>query len=1370
MSLEFQQMTTVSPGSGAWLARLVSGAALLLAGLVVVAYVVARFLVWPNIDTVIGHYAGTVEERLGTTLTWKSIQSDWSGLRPSIEIIGPVLGSGAQAVRADRLFGTISLRSLLRGQADFHDLVLDRPIVPLARSGDVLTLAALPAGAAQAQRSSGLAQWLLQQPDVRIGGGTVLVTSTDDPARHLRLEQMALVLRNDGREHQVRLDVGDATSLAASLVLQSEVARKPLADAADWRSWAGRLQLEARQLSTQALLAQLPASTRASVQRALAGAVVAESIDGRVDPSVSLQFDRGRLSDARIRLRSDDLALMLAGAAPSGMDARAGNAPGAGALRFTRVNADLRVRENADGGVEVSASALELAEVGGASIRASVPQPTLVVGRDDGQVRRVAAGFDRIDIDPALGLLKLLAEPGTGKAADLLSRVSGSGQLKDVSLAWQRAASNAAAPWSARGAFEGATLTVAPTEHQVKFPWALRVPDIHNLSGSFDASEAGGKAIVKTPVPAAAAGPARPAAEASMVSFGGALAEPEVSFTSLDSQFSWKIDRAAGDAWLAVQVDRFVFGNNDGKGSVNGRYQTGGRGSGIVDFRARIDSLQARQAWRYLPPEVPERLRHWVREAFEAGTIEGAQARWQGDVKDFPYRPKSQDGPGEFRFAGKVRDVLFKYDPDWPAIHGVNGELIFERASMKFQAVRATILEVPLSGVTASMDDLANGRLEVAGRAQGDAAQMLKFVNTSPLAGTIGGVTRPLVAKGPATLELSLVLPLKELQASSAKGRVELAGAAVEFEPARVRLDDVHGRFGFTEKSLAFDGLKATFNGTPIVLSGQTVEPGGMRLQARGTMTGEGLRQFAGNALTLRLRGATDYRADIDITPGGTRMTIESDLAGLASDLPSPMGKTADAHWPFKLTMTGGATAQRIDASLRGEIFLTADLARADARKPMQVTRAVLAVSRPPAMPEQGVSIQYAGQRIDLDAWKQVFDAAPNAAEGAGAAPPAKEASLPVTVSLLADEVRVAGRNLNKVVLGASRAGPQWLASIAAREINGFITWSDAAPASGKLTARLGRLEIPESQEQEIVASLSTGPTTLPEMDITAEQFVLGGLDLGALELVARNVTNRAPGGGAAPRAAASRTPAQPRVWQLERLRLTNPAAELDAKGQWDRTTALSYRLNIVDAGAFLNRLELKNVVKGGAGAVSGELRWSGSPFSIDLPTLGGTVDIAVRDGQFLKVEPGAAKLIGVLNLQALPKLLTLDFKDIFAQGFSFDELRGMVAIERGIAKTDSLAMRGLQAVVQIKGQADLKASTQDLKVVVIPELNGGLATLAYAAIVNPAIGLGAFLAQSLFSQPLSKALAHEIEITGSWADPTVIERKRERFGAPVGQ
>ena len=62
-----------------------------------------------------------------------------------------------------------------------------------------------------------------------------------------------------------------------------------------------------------------------------------------------------------------------------------------------------------------------------------------------------------------------------------------------------------------------------------------------------------------------------------------------------------------------------------------------------------------------------------------------------------------------------------------------------------------------------------------------------------------------------------------------------------------------------------------------------------------------------------------------------------------------------------------------------------------------------------------------------------------------------------MTVSLVADEVRLAGRNFNKVVLGASRTSGQWVANLATREINGHLSWTGQTIAGGKLTARLGR-------------------------------------------------------------------------------------------------------------------------------------------------------------------------------------------------------------------------------------------------------------------------------------------------------------------------
>ena len=809
MSAMFPESPRNSRGSGTWLARLVLGALLLLGLLAAVLYAGARFIVWPNIDSVVGRYAGTVEERLGTSLTWKAIHSDWTGLRPSIEIIAPVLGKGSTATRADRLSATVSLRSLLRGQAELENLVLDNPYVALHRAGDSFSLAALPARAEGPKHSPGVLQWLLQQPDVRIGGGTLVVTDVDDAGRSLRFDDVAMVLRSQGRGHALRLDIGNGHALAATLVMQADLKRKPQSDPADWRNWEGSLQLDGRQLTTHLLVAELPAATRASLQDRL-GAVATESLAGRVDPSLTLQLDYGKVANARIRLRSDDLLVTLAdrpadaaaapsspspssssssspASAPSSPAASAPTAPaastpttgsprGAALLRFDRINLDVRVRPVADGSTEISASTLDLSEVGGARLRATNPQPVAILS-PDGALARLQGGFERIDIGPVTELAKLFTAPGAAEPGQTIHRLSGDGDLRDVTIAWQRTAADAAPSWRVRAAFERASMAMTPTEGQLKNLRALRVPDLQNVAGSFEATEAGGKAMLRTPVPATPAenNPAQPSATA--IRFGGLLVEPDVQFNSLDSQFSWKVDRSAGREWLSVQVDRLVFATVDGSASVTGRYRTGGRGAGSLDLRARVGSLQANKAWRYLPPEVPENVRRWLRESLEAGLLQDGEARWRGDIRDFPYRPKTPEDQGEFRFTAKVRDLLLKYSPEWPALHGIAGDLVFDRVGMDFRAERATLLEVPLAGVTARMEDIASGMLEVAGKAQGDVGQMLKFVNTSPLAEDIGNVTRSMVVKGPATLEVELGLPLKELKGTTAKGRRRHRGA-----------------------------------------------------------------------------------------------------------------------------------------------------------------------------------------------------------------------------------------------------------------------------------------------------------------------------------------------------------------------------------------------------------------------------------------------------------------------------------------------------------------------------------------------------------------------------------------------------------------
>ena len=86
--------------------------------------------------------------------------------------------------------------------------------------------------------------------------------------------------------------------------------------------------------------------------------------------------------------------------------------------------------------------------------------------------------------------------------------------------------------------------------------------------------------------------------------------------------------------------------------------------------------------------------------------------------------------------------------------------------------------------------------------------------------------------------------------------------------------------------------------------------------------------------------------------------------------------------------------------------------------------------------------------------------------------------------------------------------------------------------------------------------------------------------------------------------------------------------------------------------------------------------------------------------------------------------------------------------------------MRGVNAAVLMEGSADIARETQNIKVVVVPEINAGTASLI-ATVINPAIGLGSFLAQMFLRKPLMEAATQEFHIDGTWADPKITKIDR---------
>jgi len=745
------------------------------------------------------------------------------------------------------------------------------------------------------------------------------------------------------------------------------------------------------------------------------------------------------------------------------------------------------------------------------------------------------------------------------------------------------------------------------------------------------------------------------------------------------------------------------------------------------------------------------------------------QVRLQGDLLDFPFdAPRSK---GQFRVSGQVRGLSLAYVPShpaegelpafqspWPAMEQLDAELVFDRAAMSIRNAKARLMGVDLVNVQGSIADLYHHApvLEIDGQARGALADALRYVKASPVAALTGHVLDTTTATGPMALKLNLRLPLMHVDDTTVRGLVTLTGNDVRLRPDTPLLGQARAQVSFDQKGLQIRGGQARVLGGEASFDGGSLPDGTMRFAAQGTVTADALR----NAPELGLQqvasvmtGQAAVRFELGVLKNGqTEIAVTSPLQGIAVNLPAPMHKAAEESWPMRIATKALPPA---GAALRDELRVEAGPVQAlyqrDVTHEAKVLRGAIAVrERAPELPAQGVTARASFDQFNADAWQTALPGLTGAKAGTELDGTAEGGYAPTQLTLKAQTLQVAGRTLNGVTAGISHdAGAGWRVSVDAQQLSGLIEVRAAKPDQpGRVFARLSRLSVPKSDADSVEQLLDKQPRSVPALDIVVEDFELRGKRLGRLEIDAQQQS-------------------EARDWKLNRLVLKSPDATLSASGKWApepgqalRRTELDWKMEVADAGKLMERLGQGQVLRGGKGVLTGQVAWQGSPMSPDYASMGGQLNVSMESGQFLKAEPGVGRLLGVLSLQSIPRRLMLDFRDVFSEGFAFDNVTGDIRIAKGVARSDNLRMKGLQAAVLMEGSADLAAETQDLHVLVLPEINAGGAALAYAA-VNPAIGLGAFLAQWLLRKPLAAANSEEFRVTGTWSDPRIEQLPR---------
>jgi uncharacterized protein (TIGR02099 family) len=574
-------------------------------------------------------------------------------------------------------------------------------------------------------------------------------------------------------------------------------------------------------------------------------------------------------------------------------------------------------------------------------------------------------------------------------------------------------------------------------------------------------------------------------------------------------------------------------------------------------------------------------------------------------------------------------------------------------------------------------------------------------------------------------------MPLEELEKSRIRGSFQLANNTVTPGVAGATLAQVNGRIEFTESGVSARGITGLWQGGPVSFD-VTSRAGATSVSGQATLdVPAALAQF-GVPLAKRVSGSAVVRFARSTRGGQVTELVESSLQDVAIDLPPPFAKPAAEAWPLRIerTVAAGAGQQLVDVSLAKVLNARAQL-RPDGAG-VAVERAGIGVGDVGvALPDRpGVFVSVNLRRIDLDRFL--------ALQGdAGEGTPAFQVA---ALSLRAPEVIVGGKLFHDVQARALQPQPaRWQVAVNAREVTGDVSYS--SDGKGAVVAKLKQFVHPESAPGVGDAGGRT-LDSLPAIELDAESYVFNGRALGRLE--ARAVNERLG-------------------WRVEKLRLASPDCRFAANGLWQPAaggapprTSFTFDIDAADGGRCLARLGYPEALTGGATRLEGEAEWRGPVYAIDYPSLAGKLAIDVDKGQFMKVNPGIGKLLGVLSLQSLPRRVTLDFRDVFSEGFAFDSIRGTAVIRAGVIRTEDLAMVGPAATVSMKGEADLARETQDLTVRVVPVIGDSVAAAAGVALLNPIIGAGALLAQRILKDPIGQMFAFEYRISGGWDDPKV--------------
>jgi uncharacterized protein (TIGR02099 family) len=819
-------------------------------------------------------------------------------------------------------------------------------------------------------------------------------------------------------------------------------------------------------------------------------------------------------------------------------------------------------------------------------------------------------------------------------------------------------------------------------------------------------------------------------------------------FNRLDGALTWRLDE---HKVMHLGASEIALDSPDLKTRSRLLLRMADDGDPFIDLQTDFRDGNGLHTSRYLPAGIlSDELIGWLDEAIVSGHVPAGTFLLRGQISDFPFLHEE----GRFEVLFGVEQAILDYQQGWPRLEEVQAEVRFLNEGLEIELQQAQLLASLVTRAQARVKDLDHSDLlTLSGRIEGPFADALRVLRETPLAADTAHYVEGMQARGRSVLDIDLQIPLEDGHEYRVDGRLNWNRAGLYLADWGVDLDQLNGQLQITDSGLQGEVIRARLWGEPVRLRVATqkgdASAAATHIDVDLQLTPQQWRERFPHWLWDQLEGRTRARLALAIghsqsaaKPLPITYRFASDLRGLALAMPEPLGKLREEV--RRLQITGAlplTTRQEVRVgygNLAGAFrFATTQSGGLS----LAAAEVVCGNGKPADSSQPGWALSGRLARLDIDAWRAWLQAhqAPHVAV-------ADEGVLSPTqrVDLRIGELSFAGLRLQDVGVAMVRTPHAWDAELKSATLEGRIRLPDD-PRATPLSARFSRLQLAADVFEQWAPSGGAATETWPDPQkhagfyLTIDDLRLGQFDLGRLHIKALPT---------------------PAGLTLEQMELDGPLLQAKGQGEWIggqgvQHTRLQLEASSPDAGDMVRALGYDSAIDDAAVNFTANLQWDAPPANFSPAAVSGDLTFKFSAGRVLEVDPGVGRLFGLMSLSALRRRLSLDFSDLFKEGYAFDRIEGAFRLDSGQATTEQVTISGLAADLTVSGRAGLIARDYEQLVTVTPEFSSAL-PVAGALVGGPVVAAALLLAEQIMGNEVNKLIRYQYRISGSWEDPLI--------------